>query len=100
MYGFCIDFCYIYSIVGSFTLAARIEESVLIALTHLFNRHQLKTNKILPRVIAMDEFKGGIRGERFQPIVAEVENKEIIDVLLDRKVDTIKNIYSPVILEM
>uniref|UniRef100_UPI0035714F81 transposase n=1 Tax=Virgibacillus pantothenticus TaxID=1473 RepID=UPI0035714F81 len=29
-------------------------------------------------------------GERFQTVIADVENKEIIDILPDRKVDTIK----------
>lgn len=56
----------------------------------MFDRHPLQTKRVLPRAIAIDEFKGDAGGERFQTVVADVENKEIIDILPDRKVDTIK----------
>ncbi len=32
----------------------------------------------------------GTPGERFQTVIVDVENKHIIDILEDRKVDTIK----------
>ncbi|WP_253291262.1 helix-turn-helix domain-containing protein [Virgibacillus proomii] len=80
-----------YSAVGSFTLAARLSGISTNRLTRLFDRHALATNRILPRAIAIDEFKGDVGGEKFQTIIADVENKKIIDILPHRKVDTIKN---------
>jgi len=45
---------------------------------------------VLPRVIAIDEFKGDADGERFQLNVIDVENRRIIDILPDRKVETME----------
>ncbi len=59
-------------------------------LLRLFDQQQLKTRKVLPRAIAIDEFKGDAGGERFQTNVVDVENREIIDILPDRKVETIE----------
>ncbi|MBS7429343.1 MULTISPECIES: ISL3 family transposase [unclassified Virgibacillus] len=79
-----------YSAIGSFTDAARLSGMTTNRLIRLFDRHPLQTKKVLPRAIAIDEFKGDAGGERFQTVIADVENKEIIDILPDRKVDTIK----------
>ncbi|MBU8798848.1 ISL3 family transposase, partial [Virgibacillus pantothenticus] len=79
-----------YSAIGSFTDAARLSGMTTNRLIRLVDRHPLQTKKVLPRAIAIDEFKGDAGGERFQTIVADVENKEIIDILPDRKVDIIK----------
>lgn len=80
-----------YSAIGSFTDAARLYVMTTNRLIRLFDRHPpLQTKKILPRAITIYEFKGDAGGEKFQTVVADVENKEIIDILPDRKVDTIK----------
>ncbi|WP_343783395.1 transposase [Alkalibacillus silvisoli] len=58
-------------------------------LLRLFDKRKLETKKVLPR--AIDEFKGDAGGEKFQTIIADVENKEVIDILSDRKVETIND---------
>ncbi|WP_226038594.1 ISL3 family transposase [Aquibacillus saliphilus] len=80
-----------YTAVGSFTTAAQLTGMTTNRLLRLFNRHKIETTKVLPRAISIDEFKGDAGGERFQTVIADVENKEIVDVLPDRKVDTIKS---------
>jgi len=37
----------------------------------------------LPKVIAIDEFKGEAGKERFQTIIVDVQQKEIIEILPD-----------------
>ncbi len=48
---------------------------------------------MLPQVIAIDEFKGDADREKFQTNIVDVKNKEIIDVLPNRKVQTIENYF-------
>lgn len=79
-----------YTAVGSFTTAAQLTGISSNRLLRIYDRQEIKTKKVLPRAIAIDEFKGDAGGERFQTVIADVENKEIVDVLPDRKVDTIK----------
>ncbi|QHS22913.1 ISL3 family transposase [Virgibacillus sp. MSP4-1] len=79
-----------YTAVGSFTTAAQLTGMSSNRLLRIFDRRDMKTKKVLPRAIAIDEFKGDAGGERFQTVIADIEHKEIIDVLPDRKVDTIK----------
>lgn len=45
--------------------------------------------KALPRAIAIDEFKGSAGGNKFQLIVADAEMKEPLDILPDRRKETI-----------
>lgn len=79
-----------YAAMGSFTTAARLTGMTTNRLIRLFDKRETKKKQVLPRTIAIDEFKGDAGGERFQTVVADVENKEIIEILPDRKVDTIK----------
>ncbi|MFZ3580519.1 transposase, partial [Virgibacillus sp. DJP39] len=85
-----------YTAIGSFTTAARLAGMTTNRLLRLFDKHTIKTKKVLPRAIAIDEFKGDAGGERFQSVVVDVENKEILDILPDRKVDTIKEYLNSV----
>lgn len=57
-------------------------------LLRIFDQRKLQTKKVLPRVVAIDGFKGDAGGERFQTVLADVENKEIVEILPDRKVNT------------
>lgn len=79
-----------YAATGSFTTAAQLAGITTNRLLRLFDKRRVKTKKVLPRTIAIDEFKGDAGGERFQTVIADVENKEIVEILPDRKVDTIK----------
>ncbi|BAC13372.1 transposase for IS652 [Oceanobacillus iheyensis HTE831] len=79
-----------YTSSSSFKTAARWTGLTDTRLLRLFDRRNIKTNRVLPRAIAIDEFKGDAGGERFQTVIVDVENKHIIDILEDRKVDTIK----------
>lgn len=55
----------------------------------IINEIDFKTGK-LPRVLAIDEFKGNAEGEKFQCIPADPENHKLIDILADRKHETIR----------
>lgn len=79
-----------YTAFHSFSTAARLIGMTTNRLLRLFDHHQIKAKKILPRAIAIDEFKGDAGGERFQTNMVDVENKEIIDILPDRKIETIE----------
>lgn len=78
-----------YVAVNSFKTAAQIAGITTNRLIRLFDRRKIDTKKILPRVIGIDEFKGDAGGERFQTVIADLENKEIIEILPNRKIDTI-----------
>ncbi|WP_017473830.1 transposase, partial [Amphibacillus jilinensis] len=79
-----------YTAFHSFRTAARLVGMTTNRLLRLFDHHQIKVKKIVPRAISIDEFKGDAGGERFQTNVVDVENNEIIDILPDRKVKTIE----------
>lgn len=49
----------------------------------------------LPRVLALDEFKGDAGGERFQCILTAPENRKIFDILPDRTVSTLQDYIKP-----
>lgn len=59
----------------------------------LFNKRQIKVNRVLPAVTAIDEFKGDADKEKFQTIIVDVQNKKIIDVLPDCLSKTIENYF-------
>lgn len=52
--------------------------------TRIFD-HIKYSNKKLPRVISMDEFRGNAGGEKFQCILTDPENKKVLDILPNRK---------------
>jgi len=52
--------------------------------TRIFD-HIKYSNKKLPRVISMDEFRGNTGGEKFQCILTDPENKKVLDILPNRK---------------
>ncbi len=59
----------------------------------LFDQRRIKVQRILPAIIAIDEFKGDADKEKFQTIIVDVQNKKIIDVLPDRLSKTIENYF-------
>ncbi|HOQ75765.1 MAG TPA: ISL3 family transposase [Thermoclostridium sp.] len=52
--------------------------------TRIFD-HIKYSNKSLPRVVSMDEFKGNAGGEKFQCIITDPEHKKVLDILPNRK---------------
>lgn len=50
----------------------------------------LKETQLLPSVIAMDEFKGNAGQEKFQLMIADAVTKQPIDILPNRKKETIE----------
>lgn len=50
----------------------------------------LKETKELPSIIAIDEYKGDTDGERFQTIIADPVNRRPLEILPDRKKETVK----------
>ncbi|WP_051263141.1 transposase [Tuberibacillus calidus] len=50
----------------------------------------------LPRVIAVDEFKGDANKTKFQTIIVDVEKKEIIEVLPVRRVETLEKYFKSI----
>lgn len=79
-----------YTAVASITTAAKLVGMTTNRVLRIFDRQVITTKKVLPHAIAIDEFKGDAGGERFQTIIVDVENKEILDILPDRKIETIK----------
>lgn len=53
-------------------------------------KEHLKTTKRLPKRIAIDEYKGDTNAGKFQLIIADADTHEPIDILPNRKKDTIK----------
>ena len=56
----------------------------------IINAIEYKTGK-LPEVLAIDEFRGNAEGEKFQCILADPKNRRVIDILPDRKHETIRS---------
>lgn len=77
--------------IASFSTAARLVGMTTNRVMRFFDKRKVSTKKVLPRAIAIDEFKGDAGGERFQTIIVDVEQREIIDILPNRRVDTIKD---------
>ena len=56
----------------------------------IINEIDFKTGK-LPQVLAIDKFRGNAEGEKFQCILADPENRRIVDILPNRKHDMIRH---------
>lgn len=50
----------------------------------------LQETKQLPKVIAIDEYKGDAGGEKYQTIIADPVNRIPLEILPDRRKDTVK----------
>lgn len=59
----------------------------------LINSITFKTRR-LPEVLAIDEFKGNAEGEKFQCILADPKNHRVVDILPDRRHETIRRVLS------
>jgi transposase len=77
----------------SFTQAARLTGLSISSLMRLFDKRRMPIRRQLPRVIAVDEFKGDANKTKFQTIIVDVEKKEIIEVLPDRRVETLEKYF-------
>ncbi len=82
-----------YASENSFTMAARMSGISTSSLLRLFDKRELPQRRVLPKVIAIDEFKGDAGNERFQTIIVDVEKKEIIEILPDRRVKTVEEYF-------
>jgi len=82
----------------SFQSAARIKGLSSNHCLRMFDKREITVKKVLPRAIAIDEFKGDAGGEKFQTKIVDVENRKIIDVLPDRCVETIEKYFVVVML--
>lgn len=51
------------------------------------------SNKELPRVLSIDEFRGNAGGEKFQCIVTDPENKKVLDILPNRKTEDLTGYF-------
>ena len=56
--------------------------------------HIKYSNKSLPSVISMDEFRGNAGGEKFQCILTDPENKKVLDILPNRKGEDLYRYFS------
>src|SRR5699024_11699671 len=77
----------------SFTLARRMCGVSSPSLIRLFDERRRPQRQVLAKVIAIDEFKGDAGKERFQTIMVDVEKKEIIEILPDRRVKTVEEYF-------
>lgn len=83
----------VYVAENSFQTAARMCGITASSLIRLFDKRTIPRRRVLPNVIAIDEFKGDAGNERFQTIIVDVEKKEIIEILPDRRVATIEEYF-------
>lgn len=83
----------VYASENSFTMAARMSGISISSLLRLFDKRDLPQRRVLPKVIAIDEFRGDAGNERFQTIIVDVEKKEIIEILPDRRVKTVEEYF-------
>lgn len=77
----------------SFTAAGRMVGMSVNRVLRIFDAKAIRPSKVLPEVIAIDEFKGDAGKEKFQTLIVDVKNKKIIDVLPDRRSQTIENYF-------
>src|SRR5699024_11817390 len=82
-----------YASENSFTMAGRMCGVSTPNLKRLTDKRKLPQRQVLAKVIAIDEFKGDAGKERFQTIIVEVEKKEIIEILPDRRVKTVEEYF-------
>ena len=52
------------------------------------------SNKTLPRVLSIDEFRGNTDGEKFQCILTDPENRKVLDILPNRKSEDLYRYFS------
>jgi transposase len=74
----------------SFTHAGMLAGVSTNRLLRMFDARSHPVKKVLPRAIGIDEFKGDAGGEKYQTIIVDVENREVLDVMPDRRVKTIE----------
>lgn len=56
--------------------------------------HIKYSNKTLPRVLSIDEFRGNADGEKFQCILTDPENRKVLDILPNRKSEDLYRYFS------
>lgn len=78
---------------NSFTQAGKICCVSSSSVLRLFDKRSIPQRRVLPRVLAIDEFKGDAGKEKFQTILVDAEKKEIIEVLPDRRVETLETYF-------
>jgi transposase len=69
--------------------SANISQSTV---TRIFDQVKY-SNKELPRVLSIDEFRGNAGGEKFQCIITDPENKVVLDVLSNRKTEDLTRYF-------
>jgi transposase len=73
----------------SFSQAGKIVGMTSSAVLRLFDRRTLPVRRQLPETIAIDEFKGDAGGERFQTIIVDAAKHQVIEILPNRRLETI-----------
>jgi len=56
--------------------------------------HIKYSNKTLPRVLSIDEFRGNADGEKFQCILTDPESRKVLDILPNRKSEDLYRYFS------
>ena len=80
---------------GTFTQVAKQQGCSIPTVMRRFKKliSETKHRKQLPRHVAIDEYKGDTDAGKFQLLIANAETKEPIDILPDRRKDTIKRYF-------
>ena len=71
---------------GSIKSVAKAVNLSQTTVTRIFDNVEY-SNKTLPRVISLDEFRGNAGGEKFQCIITDPEHKKVLDILPNRKAE-------------
>src|SRR5699024_10903474 len=82
-----------YASENSITMASRMCEVSTPTLRRLYNKRQHPQRQVSEKVIAIDEYKGDEGKEQFKSIIVEVEKKEIIEILTDRRVKIVEEYF-------
>lgn len=73
----------------SVAMSANISEPTV---ARIFD-HVGYSERELPRVLSIDEFRGNAGGEKFQCIVTDPENKRVLDILPNRKTEDLTGYF-------
>ena len=69
---------------------ANVSAATVARTLKFLNFHPLR----LPEVISIDEFRGNAGGEKFQCILTNPKKKQVIDILPDRKSESLYEYFS------
>lgn len=78
--------------IGSMKSVAKLANISQHTVARIFDQVEY-FNKELPKVLSIDEFRGNAGGEKFQCIITDPENKKVLDILPNRKIEDLTGYF-------